>query len=297
MDELKKSYKLTLEMEDSMAALRTKNSGSDPFYVLDASNGIYTTAFMDFHSGSGGEDASDWTRMLFEMYQRFAKNMNWNCKVVACQSEGSGLRSGVLRIDGDEVSSFLSQESGIHRLVRISPFDKNSRRHTSFASVNVTPLLTNKDQKTSSAIRQSDLIVDRFRSSGPGGQHVNKTESAVRLTHIPTGIVVECQNERNQHQNMEMAMQWLQARLDQRERDAQEEAKKTAHANKDENTWSNQIRSYVLHPYSMVKDHLFGVTDDDVKGVLDGNLREYIEELMRRKMYSDYGIAEFKDTK
>ena len=230
------------------------------------------------------------------MYQRFAKSMNWGCKVISTQMEGSGLRSGVLKIDGDEVSSFLSQESGIHRLVRISPFDKNSRRHTSFASVNVTPLLSTPSKKHTS-IQQSDLIVDRFRASGPGGQHVNKTESAIRLTHIPTGIVVECQNERNQHQNMEMAMQWLQARLDQRERDQEEDAKKAVHASKEDNSWSNQIRSYILHPYSMVKDHLFGVTDDDVKGVLDGNMKEFIEELMRRKMYSDFGIAKFNDTK
>lgn len=288
MQEMEKSLKLTMEMEDSMAQL--SDSIHSPSSV-DASNGSYTTAFMDFHSGSGGEDASDWTHMLFDMYQRFAKQMGWSCRVVTSQQEGSGLRSGVLRIDGDEVSSFLSQETGIHHLVRISPFDKNSRRHTSFAAVNVSPLVPAEVQQLT--IPPQDLKIDRFRASGPGGQHVNKTESAVRVTHIPTGIVVECQNERNQHQNLECAMDLLRARLNQRSKDEQENRKREDYATKDANTWSNQIRSYILHPYSMVKDHLFGVTDNDVQSVLNGELRGFLEEMMRRKMYSDYGLAKF----
>ena len=229
--------------------------------------------------------------MLFEMYQRFAKQMNWKCKIVDSQMEGCGLRAGVIRVDGDEVSSYLSQETGIHRLVRISPFDKNSRRHTSFASVTVSPLITNNSTK--SAIRSQDLKVDRFRSSGPGGQHVNKTESAIRLTHIPTGIIVECQNERNQHQNMQMAMELLQAKLDLKNSQIEETKRREVYESKDDNSWSNQIRSYIMHPYSMVKDHIYGVTDNDVQGILNGNLKEFIEEVMRRKMYSDFGIASF----
>ena len=150
--------------------------------------GNYSSVFLELHAGSGGEDACDWTPMLLEMYRNFAKNMGWSCHSLSEQREGSGCHSGVLRIDDDDMSSYLSQESGVHRLVRISPFDKNSRRHTSFASVSVSPIV---ERSKSISILPSELQIDRFRSSGPGGQHVNKTESAVRLTHIPTGIVAE----------------------------------------------------------------------------------------------------------
>lgn len=229
--------------------------------------------------------------MLFEMYQGFAKQMNWNCETVGSQYDGTCLRSGILRIRGDDISSYLSQESGIHRLVRISPFDKNSRRHTSFASVTVSPVLQRVSKRET--LRQQDLQIDRFKASGPGGQYVNKTESAVRITHIPTGIVVECQAQRNQHQNQEMAMELLQAKLDRREQEQEELTKKQSHDNKDPNSWSSQIRSYVLHPYTVVKDHRFGVDDSDVRGILSGNLREFVDEVVRRKLYSDYGLAKF----
>ena len=235
-------------------------------------------AIVSVHPGAGGMEAQDWAEMLLRMYMRWAERHGFKTELADLQpGEGAGIKSATFTVEGDFAYGYLKAEVGIHRLVRISPYDSNARRHTSFASVFVFPAI---DDKVEVVINPADLRIDTFRASGAGGQHVNKTDSAVRFTHLPTGIVVTCQNERSQHKNRAMAMKILRARLfELEERKKREELEKFAKEKK-EIAWGSQIRSYVLQPYQMVKDHRTGVENGNTGAVLDGALDPFIEAFL-----------------
>jgi peptide chain release factor 2 len=240
----------------------------------DAGNAILT-----LHPGAGGTEAQDWAEMLLRMYLRWAERRGFKTELVDLQpGEGAGIKSATITVTGAYAYGYLHAEAGIHRLVRISPFDANARRHTSFASVFVYPEI---DEEVEIEINEADLRVDTYRSSGAGGQHVNKTDSAVRLTHLPTGIVVACQNERSQHKNKSMAMKILRARLYELEKDRQREKMAELDKTKKEIAWGSQIRSYVLHPYRLVKDHRTGTEVGNADAVLDGDLDRFIEAYLQ----------------
>jgi len=232
-------------------------------------------AIVSIHPGAGGMEAQDWAEMLLRLYLRWAERRGYKTDLADLQpGEGAGIKSATFTVEGDWAYGYLKAEAGIHRLVRISPYDAAARRHTSFASVFVFPAI---DEKVEVVINPADLRVDTFRASGAGGQHVNKTDSAVRMTHIPTGIVVSCQNERSQHKNRAMAMKILRARLfELEERKKREELEKFS-KDKKEIAWGSQIRSYVLQPYRMVKDHRTGVEIGNTDAVLDGAIDPFIE--------------------
>jgi len=235
-------------------------------------------AIMSINPGAGGTDSADWAEMLERMYLRWAEKRGFKVKILDHQpGEEAGIRSSTFILQGPYAYGFSKAEVGVHRLVRISPFDSNKRRHTSFASVFVTPEL---DDSVEVEIKEDELRVDTYRSSGAGGQHVNTTDSAVRITHIPTGIVVQCQNERSQHRNREAAMKVLKSRLYEKQREEQQAKLDELHSTKKENAWGNQIRSYVLHPYRMVKDHRTNFEMGDVDAVLDGDLDDFIEKFL-----------------
>jgi len=241
----------------------------------DAGNAIVT-----LHPGAGGTEAQDWAEMLLRMYLRWCERHGYKTELVDQQpGEGAGIKSATFTAEGPYAYGYLKAEAGVHRLVRISPFDANARRHTSFASVFVFPEI---DDAIQVDIDEADLRVDTYRSSGAGGQHVNKTDSAVRLTHIPTGIVVTCQNERSQHKNRTMAMKILRARLYELELQKQRERFDELHKTKKEIAWGSQIRSYVLHPYRLVKDHRTGVDVGNADAVLDGDLDRFIEAYLQQ---------------
>jgi len=232
-------------------------------------------AIVSINAGAGGTEAQDWTEMLLRMYLRWCERKNFKVEMIdLLEGEEAGIKNVTFTASGAYAYGMLKAESGVHRLVRISPFDASGRRHTSFAAVLVIPEI---DEKIEVEIKQSDLRVDTFRASGAGGQHVNKTSSAVRLTHLPTGIVVQCQNEKSQHRNRDIAMRILKARLYERERRAQQAKIQEAHDNLDEIAWGNQIRSYVLQPYRLVKDHRTNIEKGNVESVLDGELDDFIE--------------------
>lgn len=239
-------------------------------------------ALLTIHPGAGGTESQDWAQMLLRMYLRYAERKGFEAEVLDLQpGEEAGLKSVTVRVVGDFAYGNLSQESGVHRLVRISPFDANKRRHTSFAAVFVYPEV---DENIEIDINPEDLRVDTYRASGRGGQHVNVTDSAVRITHIPTGIVVQCQNERSQHKNKASAMKVLMARLYELEKKKKMAKKERLEDAKSEIAWGNQIRSYVLHPYQMIKDLRSDVEMGDVDRVLDGDIEEFIESnLLLRK--------------
>lgn len=236
-------------------------------------------ALVELHSGAGGEEAQDWTDMLRRMYVGFAEKNNLSVSVLDyLYGDGAGYKSVTLLFEGEHAYGNLKCERGVHRLVRISPFDANKRRHTSFASVEVSPVI---NDTTKIEINPDDIKVDTYRSGGAGGQHINKTESAVRITHLPTGIIVACQNERSQTQNRETAMKMLYAKLAEKaEKEKEDERlKKLGLQRKIE--WGSQIRSYVLCPYNMVKDHRTNYETGDTAGVLDGNIKEFIIEKLK----------------
>lgn len=236
-------------------------------------------AVVTIHSGAGGVDAQDWAEMLLRMYTRWAEKNNFDLDLVdTSYGEEAGIKSATFIVKGDFAYGYLKAERGVHRLVRISPFDAAHRRHTSFALVDVIPDIGNDIEIE---IRPEDLKIDTFRASGPGGQYVNKTESAVRITHIPTGIVVECQSERSQHQNRETAMRILKAKLFALEREKREKEVQMLKGERKDIAWGNQIRSYVLHPYTLVKDHRTGVEVGNVQAVLDGEIDIFISAYLK----------------
>jgi len=232
-------------------------------------------AIVSINAGAGGTEAQDWAEMLFRMYSRWCERRGYKIDVIDFQpGEEAGIKSVTFTAEGAYAFGYLKNEIGVHRLVRISPFNASGKRHTSFASVFVYPEI--KDEIVVD-IEDKDLRVDTYRASGAGGQHVNKTSSAVRITHMPTGIVVQCQQEKSQHRNREMAMKVLKARLYQAEKQKQEKKMREIHDSKDEIAWGSQIRSYVLQPYQMVKDHRTNLEIGNVNAVLDGDIDEFIE--------------------
>jgi peptide chain release factor 2 len=238
---------------------------------------------LTIHPGAGGTESQDWAQMLLRMYLRYAERRGFKAEVLDHQpGEEAGLKSATIRFEGDYAFGNLSQETGVHRLVRISPFDAAKRRHTSFAAVFVYP---DVDEDIQIDINPDELRIDTYRASGAGGQHVNRTDSAVRITHIPTGIVVQCQNERSQHKNKAMAMKILKARLYELEKRKQNERMEKLEDAKSDIAWGNQIRSYVLHPYRMIKDLRTRVETGDTDRVLDGDLDEFIKAalVLRKK--------------
>ncbi len=234
----------------------------------------HSDAVLTVHAGAGGTEAQDWAEMLYRMYLRWCERRGYSVEVIDYQDgEEAGLKSATAMVRGKDAYGYLKAENGVHRLVRISPFDSNARRHTSFASIYVYPDL---DDEIQVDIDEKDLRVDTFRSSGKGGQHVNVTDSAIRITHLPTGIVAQCQNERSQHRNRETAMRLLKARLYDLERRKKDEKRAQEEGAKKDIEFGSQIRSYVLHPYRMVKDVRTGVQTSRIDEVLDGDLDEFI---------------------
>ena len=238
-------------------------------------------AILGIHSGAGGAEAQDWANMLLRMYTRWFERKDYKYTIIDLQTDDdNGIKSATLTVQGENAYGYLKNESGVHRLVRISPFDSNARRHTSFASVDVTPQI---DDDIEVEINPEDLRIDTYRSSGAGGQHVNTTDSAVRITHIPTNIVVSCQNERSQHQNREVAMRVLKSRLIELKERENKEKIDELRGDYGQITWGNQIRSYVFQPYTMVKDHRTGAEVGDVQKVMDGDIDYFINEKLKKK--------------
>lgn len=235
-------------------------------------------AIVSINAGAGGTEAQDWAEMLFRMYSRWVERKGFAIKVIDFQpGDEAGIKSATFTANGTYAYGYLKTETGVHRLVRISPFNAGGKRHTSFASVFVCPEL---DKEIIIDIEDKDLRIDVYRASGAGGQHVNKTCSAVRITHLPSRMVVQCQQEKSQHRNKEMAMKVLKARLYQDEKRKQDEKHREIHEGKNEIAWGSQIRSYVLHPYQMVKDHRINLDIGNVKDVLDGGLDPFIEGVL-----------------
>lgn len=270
LKEIKKEIdSLTKDIET--LELRTLLSGE-----LDKNNAIIT-----IHPGAGGTESQDWAQMLLRMYTRWAERQGYNTQIVDIQAgDEAGIKGATVTFTGEYVYGYLKAEAGVHRLVRISPFDANKRRHTSFAAVIVYPEI---EDDIHIDIKEDDIKIDTFRASGAGGQHVNKTSSAVRLTHIPTGFVVCCQNERSQYKNKAVAMKILKSRIFDLEIKEQEKKMENLVGDKKGIAWGNQIRSYILQPYRLVKDHRTGVEIGDVDSVLNGNIDNFIKEYLKKK--------------
>ena len=238
-------------------------------------------AIVSINAGAGGTEAQDWAEMLFRMYSRWVERKGYKSELIDFQpGEEAGIKSVTFTAGGENAFGYLKSETGVHRLVRISPFNASGKRHTSFASVFVYPEL---DSEITVDVDDKDIRVDVYRASGAGGQHVNKTSSAVRLTHMPSGIVVQCQQEKSQHRNKDLAMKVLKSRLYQLEQDKQDEKLQEMHDSKEDIAWGSQIRSYVLHPYQMVKDHRIGMDVGNVNAVLDGDIDPFIEGVLLSK--------------
>lgn len=267
--EVEKSFRL---LKEDLESLRIETLLNGQY---DRNNAIFTV-----HSGAGGLEAQDWAEMLLRMYTRWAEKKGYSVTIIdMLRDYEAGIKSATLLVEGENAYGYLKSEKGVHRLVRISPFDAAGKRHTSFASVDVMPEL---DDDIKVEINEEDLKIDTYRSGGAGGQHVNKTDSAVRITHIPTGIIVQCQNERSQHSNKEMAMKMLTAKLlelmEQEHKDKIDDIKGEYR----EIAWGSQIRSYVFHPYNLVKDHRTGEETGNVSAVMDGELDNFINAYLKQ---------------
>ncbi len=238
--------------------------------------------YLQINAGAGGTEAQDWAEMVFRMYVRWAEKRGFKCTTLErSEGEEAGIKSTTVKIEGNQAYGWLKTETGVHRLVRISPYDSSARRHTSFASVSASPVI---DDSINIEIDDKDLRIDTYRSSGAGGQHVNKTDSAVRITHIPTGVVAACQNGRSQHQNKATAMEMLKARMYEMELKQREDAQAKEHGEKTDIGWGHQIRSYVLHPYQMVKDLRTNVETSQSAAVLDGDLDQFLEAALAHSL-------------
>jgi peptide chain release factor 2 len=259
------------------------------FEALFSGEADANDAYIEVHAGAGGTESCDWARMLFRMYARWAERHKYKVEIIEeTPGDEAGLKSATMVVKGRNAFGWAKTESGVHRLVRISPFDANARRHTSFASVWVYPVV---DDRIEIDVNESDCRIDTYRSSGAGGQHVNKTDSAVRITHIPTGIVVACQSERSQHKNRSTAWNMLRARLYEREMEKREAAADALEAGKTDIGWGHQIRSYVLQPYQLVKDLRTGATSGTPSEVLDGELDNFMEAALAQKLAGGSQIA------
>ena len=264
-----------LEYNALMDELETKKLATLLKGEYDGNNAI-----LAFHAGAGGLEAQDWAQMLYRMYTRWAERHGYKCKVLDYLSgEEGGVKSASILIEGENAYGFLKSEAGVHRLVRISPFDSSGRRHTSFASLEVMPEITDEDNEI--VINDADLKIDTYRSGGAGGQHVNKTESAIRITHIPTGVVVACQNERSQHQNREVAMKMLKSKLIEIKERAHLERIEDIKGEQKDIGFGNQIRSYVFMPYTLVKDHRTGFESGNITAVMDGDIDGFINAYLK----------------
>ena len=290
--ELKTCYEdmqewLTLADEGEEEALESLNEQSErlealltetEMAILLSGEADHMNALLDIHPGAGGTEAQDWAEMLERMYLRWADEQGFKVEILDyLPGDEAGIKSVTLRIQGDNAYGLLQGEKGIHRLIRISPFDSSGRRHTSFASVDLIP---DAGDEISIDIKENDLRIDVYRASGAGGQHVNRTESAVRITHLPTGIVVQCQNEKSQHSNRESAMRVLRARLYEHERSKRDALKQADYAGKDAIAFGSQIRTYTLQPYRLVKDHRTGSETGDVDGVLNGRINVFLRDYL-----------------
>ncbi len=269
------------EIENSLNNLEKR---FENLKLLEMLKGPYdkNSLFLTIHSGAGGTEACDWVQMLLRMFTRWSERHEYTVKIVDLQEAEGGIKSVTVQIDGDYAYGYLQGETGIHRLVRISPFDSSKRRHTSFASVYASPVI---DDTIEFEIKPDDIRIDTYRASGAGGQHVNKTDSAVRITHLETGVVVQCQNERSQFKNKSMAMKVLKSRLFEYYQEKKDEEMEKRAQEKKDISWGNQIRSYVFHPYSMVKDHRTRFETGNVQGVMDGDLDGFIEAFLKWKWF------------
>ncbi|HSR67962.1 MAG TPA: peptide chain release factor 2 [Acidobacteriota bacterium] len=268
------------EIQGGLEELESKVESTELEALLSGPHD-HSNAFVTIHSGAGGTESQDWAEMLSRMYLRWCEQSGYKTEVVDYQpGEEAGIKSITFMANGDLAYGYLSAEIGVHRLVRISPFDAGARRHTSFASVFVSPEI---DEDIEIEVDEKDLRIDTYRSSGAGGQHVNVTDSAVRITHNPSGIVVQCQNERSQHRNKEMAMKMLKSKLFELEMEKKRQELDKLEESKSDIAWGSQIRSYVLHPYRLVKDHRTKVEIGNVDAVLDGDLDELIQAYLKRR--------------
>jgi peptide chain release factor 2 len=273
LGEAEEDAEVVADAEDALTTLQ-KEAAAAELQTLLSGEADGNDCFLEVHAGAGGTEAQDWAEMLLRMYMRWAERRRFKVDwIEESPGEEAGIKSTTIKVKGTDAYGWLKTESGVHRLVRISPFDSGARRHTSFASVGVYPVI---DDSIDIEVLDKDLRVDTYRASGAGGQHVNRTDSAVRLTHLPTGIVVQCQNDRSQHRNRASAMTMLRARLYELEMRKREDKLRAEHEAKADIGWGHQIRSYVLHPYQMVKDLRTGVETSNTQAVLDGDLDDFM---------------------
>lgn len=269
---LEEADRLIQELSEELEKLEVQSLLGDE---LDQSDAVVT-----LNAGAGGTESCDWASMLFRMYLRYAERKGWKTELFDVQDgDEAGVKSATFEVSGEFAFGMLKAESGVHRLVRISPFDSNARRHTSFASIFVSPVV---DDNIDIEINEADLRIDTYRASGAGGQHINKTDSAVRITHEPTGIVVQCQTQRSQHQNRDQCYKLLKSKLYEKELEERRQSQAAAEGEKAEIGWGSQIRSYVLHPYKMVKDHRTSKESHSPDDILDGNIEGFIAEFLSK---------------